>query len=1032
MAVARFVGNANDGIVASSGVVGWQAYSEALREPLWVHAKPSPPVDPAALTVGDSLANGTLYSGYRFDATVIDYNDQRANVFFDIIQSFVEINNITIPAGYAIASAAISIYGKQVGDAGAPVTSAFAPQGNPSIPDNTIWGGRAWRASSTPTLAPYYPNYLTGANKPNLAVLGAEFNWSGDEAGPGSSTWFDPAPGAASTLGSTRVNDPFYVGFAANQVSASGDQYLAGGNDNLITALTGAVDLTKKYVFWTPAAYTTAWLDGQAAQPATYFALNRFHHYYLGLNFIAGSNSSDVDKLLAPQIVLYLVPKNTLMNVLGASRRLNDFSTVWLDVSGTSVVLKRRDTAAGSVTTLGTITDGNLKNSYQGFDIAVDSLDNIYVIGPKSTNSTWFAKAFEKTATNTWTARTALTFDDSYDAVYQTQLLNAYNNFSSHWTKSTDTTTYPKGFLYVIASHRFGQTGDLMIKRNQIGVTLDCAKLLSATASGSMISRYDHVAGLNGNKFWPRNPTGTGLDSCNLSDLKSVGISYEAETKNTKLIPERCCVGSITSNADGTGATTIMPYSSSYLISGPKHDGAAKLRIMPMYPSTDKYAFIQSGKLSIRLNSTPGTVVTDLQLTSAGIANFPTFDTLIGSAAWDAYYDRAHNTIWIYYVDSANPRRLMCVGFDCATNALITPAAPREVSTNIGLSGSTISAIRIPRGRVDERWIHIDIASANADGTFAALTYEDTAANVAPNKPVIQDVVPFLATAQGNVVWTFSDLNPNDRQAQYEIQVRTPNASPPYTYQPGVRSSTLISGALPLNGATVTEKIDANTLNNNTVYQARVRTYDITGAISDWSDWKSFSTSTAGGSVTILTPADDNLPLSSSSVLVEWVFNPPVGVLQAKYTIKVYRTDTNALLQTIGPVTSTATSAIVSSLVSDVEQRIEVVVTGNQGSPLTSAAGVRLVTPVFGRPRQPIVSLSPQDVFMRINITNPPPGTDQAQALRNDIYRRKAATATESAGSWVRIAMMSAINTSYDDYSVASGTKYDYYVQAVS
>jgi hypothetical protein len=268
------------------------------------------------------------------------------------------------------------------------------------------------------------------------------------------------------------------------------------------------------------------------------------------------------------------------------------------------------------------------------------------------------------------------------------------------------------------------------------------------------------------------------------------------------------------------------------------------------------------------------------------------------------------------------------------------------------------------------------------------------------------------------VSWTFNDSNPADTQAKYDIQVRRVSDSV-VVYNPAT-----ITGPVVANGATSNVTIPAATLTNNTSYQVRVRAYDFYGAISDWSDWKNFATTSNGLTVTITSPATDNLPLAASSVIVTWTFASTGGTTQVSYRIKVFRTSDNVMLQDSGVVTSTATSATVSSLVSDVEQRIEVVVTDSAAA--SSAPGIRVVTPNFDDPRSPSITVTSQDGFLRVQITNPVPGTDQPQVIRNDIYRRETGTT-----AWTKIGTTTP-NGVYDDYAVAAFTLYDYMVEGVA
>jgi len=68
---------------------------------------------------------------------------------------------------------------------------------------------------------------------------------------------------------------------------------------------------------------------------------------------------------------------------------------------------------------------------------------------------------------------------------------------------------------------------------------------------------------------------------------------------------------------------------------------------------------------------------------------------------------------------------------------------------------------------------------------------------------------------------------------------------------------------------------------------------------------------------------------------------------------------------------------------------------------------------------------SAQTGFIRLTVTNPTPTGGQPAIAGNDLYRRKQGETT-----WTRIKTGIANNGIYDDYAVASGVTYEYYVQA--
>jgi hypothetical protein len=751
--------------------------------------------------------------------------------------------------------------------------------------------------------------------------------------------------------------------------------------------------------------------------------------YYIGLQQASGSINGPTQ---GPRLVLGVVDNHPLFKVLGASVQLADGSHVYLTWSGTNIILNRKTTPAGSATTIATIATDvvsgahfmyrNDINSQQCFDVCRDAADNIYFIGPNNSgsgaNHEWQITCFKKTSSTTWSASGTTTYLDTTGG--ENYFYGAVNNVCIDWMPETTITAHNAGFIVWHINHRYGDAGTSSSQRAQNSWgTVDCHFLINDTTPPASIFSYNawDPSGLS-NKNWPRNGAGTGMDLMQLSGGVTVVSGFD--TQPDPGLRDRTWANqwAFTNDHNGNVGDLAQLGSSAKQQNVVTHDSASKLRILHM-GSTDWFATFQGGKIEVRKYSTFNTIQASIDLTTQGITSFPSKATINTTCNWDVFFDKVSQTFWVYFVDSANPRRVLRVGWKYATNTLMNAVTPVQMATNLGPSGSKVISLRIPRKKIDERWVHMDVGIQAADTTLSLTNIEETAFNIAPTKPVVNNIASFNATTTaGPVSWTFNDSNPADTQSKYDIQIRRISDSV-VVYNPAT-----ITGPVVANGATSNVTIPVSTLTNNTNYQVRVRTYDFYGAISDWSDWKNFATVSNGLTTTITSPATDNAPLTASSLAISWTFTSTGGTHQVSYRIKVYRTSDNSVLQDSGVVTSTATTATVSSLVSDVEQRIEVVVTDNAAN--SSAPGIRLVTPSFNNPQAPVITVMAGDGYLEVQITNPVPGTDQPQVIRNDIYRRENGTT-----AWTKIGTTTP-NGVYKDYAVAAFLGYDYMVEGVA
>ena len=331
-----------------------------------------------------------------------------------------------------------------------------------------------------------------------------------------------------------------------------------------------------------------------------------------------------------------------------------------------------------------------------------------------------------------------------------------------------------------------------------------------------------------------------------------------------------------------------------------------------------------------------------------------------------------------------------------------------EVNATVGVSGDTIHAIRVQRNRVVNDEVLITVARETSGGSHV-YDYIVDRINVAPTQPTLVPVQNFDSTVGQTFTWNFVDPNLVDNQTAYQIQIiRTSDSG--IEYDSGKSSSTVSNHVL-----------GASAIANNAGYTWRVKVWDVADAESPWSDQSPFSTSSTGV-VDIVSPALDNDPdIFTTDYLVEWTVT---GATPDQFRVQVIRTDDNSTHLDTGWVNGNPLQYLVTSMLSDVEYRIEVTV---RASLVASNTATRLITPHFATPEQPIAVLSvATDLeYIRIAVENPEPRGDRPNPNVNQIFRRVYGT-----DSQFLLVGECPPNSSFRDYSVASGTRYEYKVRA--
>ena len=977
----EYIADLGDTGVFHAKVTSWVGVNPSLVEPLYEILSDTGTSIIKQLDDNSNAALGAnMLVGYQ--TFLQNWNGTDGDYHYGVYLAFVRFNSLVIASGKLLCTWRVEV----LMDTGNTV------QDNPNF-GTTYYGGNPYNNGGTVKSALMMTRYAVGEG-PTGTFTPAD--------------WFDP----------TQISQ---VNARAMQKDAS--DFLDGsylGVWHCMARDTMAADVLSQAN--TANGLNYAFMTDQLA--GTYQGTNRpAPWYYIGLKQASDPSNGTAG---GARLVLGVVDNHPMMQILGASVQLSDGSHVYLQWSGSALQIMRKTSPTATPTTVATVDTGastfqfnTSVNSQQCFDICRDASDNIYLAGPVNSGASLpfqFGLVAYKKSGGTWSVVSSRLFYSGQVGM-DNYFYAAINNCSIDWMQQT-TTPHDKGFVVFNVLHRYGDCGSLSSQRGQNSWgTVDCHQLLGDTAPATTVSYNNWDPSSLPNKLWPRNGSGTGMDLMALATGVTVASGFDTQPAPDSRIRTWTNQWALTNNSSGTVGDLAQIGSNAKQSSYVTHDSASKLRMLHM-GSTDYFATFQGGKIEVRKYSTMASISYQIDLTTQGITSFPSRATINSSCNWDVFYDKVSQTFWVYFVDSANPRRVLRIGWKHLTNTLVNASAPVQMATNLGASGSKVISLRVPRKKTDERWVHIDVGIQAADTTLSLTNIEETAFNVAPTKPVVNNITSFNASSAGPVSWVFNDTNPADTQSKYDIQVRRVSDSV-VVYNPAT-----ITGPVVANGATSNVTIPAATLTNNTNYQVRVRTYDFYGAISDWSDWKNFATVSNGLTTTITSPATDNAPLGASSVAVSWTFTSGSGTHQVSYRIKVFRTSDNVMLQDSGVVTSTATTATVSSLVSDIEQRIEVVVTDNASN--SSAPGIRLVTPNFDDPQAPVITVTSQDGFLRVSVTNPSPGVDQPQVIRNDVYRRDNGDT-----DWTKIGTTTP-NGVYDDYAVAAFQGYDYMVEGVS
>lgn len=371
---------------------------------------------------------------------------------------------------------------------------------------------------------------------------------------------------------------------------------------------------------------------------------------------------------------------------------------------------------------------------------------------------------------------------------------------------------------------------------------------------------------------------------------------------------------------------------------------------------------------------------------------------------WDAVYFTPDNSVWIYYLDKDNPRRLMRTAFRVGTHQ----AQQNEVQVvaELAPSGHTIHAIRVQRNRVTDDNILITAASEDGSGNHH-MQYHVDRINVAPTQPLLNRIPNFDATNDQLFSWVFQDANFTDTQSAYRIQV-VAQADSSVAYDSGKVTS-----------GTSSVTVAGGVIDNNEDMMWRVMVWDTDDEASPWSEYSVFSTSDTGV-VEILFPDMDNDPdIYTNDILIEWEVQ---DADQDEYRVTLTRTEDQSTWYDSGWVTSPDREHLVPSLESDVEYMVQV---RARMVSVESAPGFRLLTTHYATVEEPIIIAEVHPEYIAISVTNPDPRGARPAPTVNRVFRRLAGS--QGLFKYVGYCLP---NDTFLDYDVSSDAIYEYKVRA--
>jgi hypothetical protein len=479
-----------------------------------------------------------------------------------------------------------------------------------------------------------------------------------------------------------------------------------------------------------------------------------------------------------PAVVYTSVPLSTHLPCAGAQVQLSDGAWAYLESSGaaTPTVTLKRTTTGGVTTTIATVPTGTSSTDFAvaaprgqlGIALVVDSSDNLYVLGAQGSNTGAIAaRAYIKGAGTTWTAGTL-----------RASALPAYPGAGINAVAGAWHNTGTGGTILAVACRGVGWWASAPTMDAQYAL-LDCQHLLTGGGSGGLLRNSGTAVGVlvrsatSGEFTAPANETGSGLDVVAAPDDTTRGyvVSFARAATLGSNYPVSLYRYTLASGGASIAATLDLVAG----LWGVK-DAAAKARVLTPGSGVVIAATADSDTLwgltvTVTQNIATSSTYTDLAyvtLDDQGITSMPSAASIAAAAAWDAHYDPTDHKVWLYYIDTADARRVMRTAVDLHT--YLATREEVEVAADVGGVGTTVTSVRVARGYAsgDTVLVHLALDTAGVQSSQVVVD----SLNKAPTQPTLTPRANFDAAAETVAfTWTFNDPNSTDAQSAFELQI---------------------------------------------------------------------------------------------------------------------------------------------------------------------------------------------------------------------------------------------------------------------
>ncbi|WP_147393814.1 sialidase family protein, partial [Ammoniphilus oxalaticus] len=266
--------------------------------------------------------------------------------------------------------------------------------------------------------------------------------------------------------------------------------------------------------------------------------------------------------------------------------------------------------------------------------------------------------------------------------------------------------------------------------------------------------------------------------------------------------------------------------------------------------------------------------------------------------------------------------------------------------------------------------------------------------NTPPTAPTRLSRSDFDAEQPAIFSWQFNDPNPGDTQSAYIIE-----------YLENVEGASAVRSSK-ISSSSSQHSFPANTFENGKNYMWRVRTYDLRGEESPWSDWAAFKCATMP--IAVVTDPLPNAGLTGDTYAFRGSYSQAQGIRQKSFRFLLWNDSETEVLQDSGEIIGTANTHTFIDLENERDYKIQLEVK-SQDDMVGRSEMVDFRTS-FIKPRPPSILLSQDSVFATttILIENPTPVGEEPNIIINEIYRKRYGES-----DWVKVGEAMTIFTDY-------------------